>query len=45
MDPQTRRVGGAHVEYETRDWMYAFNVNISFSSVFDFIRNRFFPEN
>lgn len=36
MNPQTRRLG-SHVEYEARDWMYAFNVNISLSSVFDYL--------
>ena len=37
IDAQRRRGDtDFHVEYESRDWMFAFNVNISLSSVFDF---------
>ncbi|CAM9397496.1 unnamed protein product [Chrysoparadoxa australica] len=36
MDPQTRKVH-THVTYESREWMHAFNVNISLSSIFGFL--------
>lgn len=34
LHPQ-KRVAGAHVAYEARDWMYAFNVQISLCHVLD----------
>ena len=34
LHPQ-KRVVGAHVQYEPRDWMYAFNVQISLCHVLD----------
>mmetsp|Transcript_4153 Transcript_4153/g.6352 ORF Transcript_4153/g.6352 Transcript_4153/m.6352 type:complete len:1971 (+) Transcript_4153:47-5959(+) len=38
IDPQVRRAAGQpHIEFENRDWMYAFNVNISLTSVFEFM--------
>lgn len=32
---QTRRVGGQHVLYETRDWMFAFNIYLAMGSLFE----------
>lgn len=38
VDAQTRlSKDHPHVEWESRDWMFAFNANISISSVFDFM--------
>jgi len=33
--PQVRRDSGAHVEYESRDWMNAFNLSISIGTLFE----------
>jgi hypothetical protein len=37
MHPEMRRARGPHVEFESRSWMHAFNLNISLTSAFDFM--------
>jgi hypothetical protein len=37
MHPEMRRSRGPHVEFESRSWMHAFNLNISLTSAFDFM--------
>jgi hypothetical protein len=38
LHPQTRATD-SHVEYERRDWMYAFNLYLGFGSLFDYLVN------
>jgi ATP-dependent Clp protease adapter protein ClpS len=43
LHPQTRQLF-QHVEYEGREWMHAFNLYLSFSSLFEYLVNWFVNE-